>query len=171
MHNVDIDDADLRLLGALQRHGRLTNAELAVEIGLSPSQCSRRRAALEAAGVIDGYAALLSREALGLNVTVFVEVTLHAHSEERARRFATLIDRLDEVQEAFALTGDVDYMLKLTVPDLAALSHILNNVLLAHESVARIRSAVVLERLKQTTCLPLDHLHTAPRDPVGRRSL
>jgi len=159
MHSISFDSADLRLLDALQRRGRLTNAELAEEIGLSPSQCSRRRTALEEAGVISGYAALLSQPVLGLGVTVFVEVTLHAHSEERARAFARLIARLDEVQEAFALTGDVDYLLKLTVPDLAALSHILNNVLLAHESVARIRSAIVLERLKQTTRLPLDHLY------------
>lgn len=108
--------------------------------------------------MIERYAALLSAPALGLGMIVFVEVTLHAHSEERARTFARLVNRLDAVQEAFALTGDVDYLLKLTVPDLAALSHILNNVLLAHESVARIRSAIVLERLKQTTRLPLDHL-------------
>lgn len=158
MQAIDVDAADLRLLDALQRRGRLTNAELAEEIGLSPSQCSRRRVALEEAGMIERYAALLSAPALGLGMIVFVEVTLHAHSEERARTFARLVDRLDAVQEAFALTGDVDYLLKLTVPDLAALSHILNNVLLAHESVARIRSAIVLERLKQTTRLPLDHL-------------
>ena len=158
MHNITLDLIDIRLLDALQRQGRLTNAELAEEIGLSPSQCSRRRMALEESGVIGGYAALLSAPALGLGMTVFVEVTLHAHSETRARAFSRLIERLDAVQEAFALTGDVDYLLKLAVPDLAALSHILNNVLLAHESVARIRSAIVLERLKQTTRLPLDHL-------------
>ena len=156
--DLSLDSFDLRILSALQKDGRIGNAELSDLVGLSASQCSRRRAALEASGVIARYAALLSPAKLGLGLIVFVEVTLHAHSEERARRFAQLILRLDEVQEAHSLTGDTDYLLKLAVTDLDALSHVLNHVLLAHESVARIRSSIVLDRLKQTTELPLGHL-------------
>src|SRR3954447_10693958 len=100
-----MDDADLRLLAALQDDGRLTNNELADKVRLSPSQCSRRRAALEQAGVIEGYHAALSAEALGLGVTVFVQVTLATHSPDNAKRFAALIGPLEEVQEAYALTG------------------------------------------------------------------
>ena len=158
MQDMTLDSCDIRILSALQRNGRLVNAELSEAAGLSASQCSRRRAILEEAGVIARYAALLSPSAIGLGLVAFVEVTLHAHSEDRARRFSQLIQRLDEVQEAHSLTGETDYLLKLRVSDLSALSHILNHVLLAHESVSRIRSSIVLDRLKETPELPLGQL-------------
>jgi DNA-binding Lrp family transcriptional regulator len=150
-----MDGFDLKLLTLLQADGRLTNLELAEKVGLSPSQCSRRRALLEASGVIEGYRAHLSAEALGLGVLVFVQVTLATHSPDNSKRFQRLIDRLDEVQEAYSLTGETDYLIKLIVPDLKALSHILNEILLPHPSVAHLRSSIVLDRLKQTTILPI----------------
>jgi DNA-binding Lrp family transcriptional regulator len=153
-----MDSFDLKLLAALQEGGRLTNFELAERVGLSASQCSRRRAALEASGVIEGYRAHLSAKALGLGIVVFVQVTLATHSSGNAQRFRDLIAGLDEVQEAYALTGAADYHVKLVVPDLAALAHILNNVFLPHESVQHVHSSVVLARLKQTSALPLGHL-------------
>ena len=156
MHDtVTLDRYDLRLLAALQEEGRLTNQQAGERIGLSASQCSRRRAALEAAGVIRGYRAELDSEAVGLRVRVFVQVTLAAHSNDNARRFRELVGRLEEVQEAYAMTGDTDYLLKAIVPDLKALSVLVNDVLLPHESVARVRSSIVLERLKDTGRLPL----------------
>ncbi len=82
-----MDEADIRILGALQNDGRLANSDLAEKVGLSPSQCSRRRAALEDSGVITSYHAMLSAEALGLDVLVFVHVTLANHSPDNARRF------------------------------------------------------------------------------------
>ena len=154
-HEPRMDGLDIRILDALQRDGRLSNADLAERVALSPSQCSRRRAALEEAGLIARYQAILDGQKLGLNLLAFVEVTLHAHSEARARAFARLVETLDEVQEAYALTGDTDYLLKVRVPDLEALARTLNTRILAHESVARIRSSVVLERLKETSRLPL----------------
>ena len=150
-----MESADLAILAALQRDGRLTNAELAGKVGLSPSQCSRRRSSLEATGLIANYAAILDAAKLGLQLTAFVEVTLNAHSEERAKAFASFVGRMDAVQGAYALTGETDYLLKIVAPDLEGLSDILNRRLLAHESVARIRSSIVLERLKETTALPL----------------
>src|SRR5208337_5472518 len=107
-----MDDFDIRLLQALQDDGRLTNNELGDRVGLSASQCSRRRAALEDAGVIEGYHAALSPEALGLAVLAFVHVTLSAHSPDNAKRFQELIDRTEEVQEAYSLTGEADYLVK-----------------------------------------------------------
>jgi DNA-binding Lrp family transcriptional regulator len=157
-----MDDFDVKLLGALQSDGRLTNYDLAERVGLSASQCSRRRTALETAGVIASYHAQLSPDAIGLGVTVFVQVRLATHSPENSKRFVRLIDSLDEVQEAYALTGDADYMVKLTVRDLKALSHILNDVFLPHESVAHVHSSIVLDRLKQSSRLPLAHLTKAP---------
>jgi DNA-binding Lrp family transcriptional regulator len=108
---IPLDGFDLRLLAALQDSGRLTNQEVGDRIGLSPSQCSRRRTALEAAGLIRGYRAELAAELLGFRLLVFINVTLAAHSRDNARGFRDLVARVDEVQEAYALTGDTDYLL------------------------------------------------------------
>jgi DNA-binding Lrp family transcriptional regulator len=162
-----MDAFDLKLLDALQKDGRLTNFELAEQVGLSPSQCSRRRAALEASGTIESYLAQLSAEAIALRVLVFVQVTLATHSPDNSKRFQKLIDGLAEVQEAYSLTGEADYLIKLIVPDLKALSRILNDVFLPHESVAHVRSSIVLDRLKQTARLPLRHLRETPDRASG----
>jgi DNA-binding Lrp family transcriptional regulator len=155
-----MDDFDLKLLQALQKDGRLTNNDLADRVGLSASQCSRRRSALENAGVIEGYQAVLSPAALGLAVLAFVHVTLATHSPDNAKRFQELIDRTEEVQEAYSLTGEADYLVKIAVPDLKALSRILSEVFLAHGNVAHVHSAIVLDRLKKVARLPLTHLRT-----------
>jgi DNA-binding Lrp family transcriptional regulator len=153
-----MDDFDIKLLQALQDDGRLTNNDLAERVGLSASQCSRRRSVLEDKGVISSYHAELSAQALGLDVIAFVRVTLATHSPDNSKRFAKLIDGLEQVQEAYSLTGEADYLVKIAVPHLKALSHVLNDVFLPHESVAHLRSSIVLDRLKQTTRLPLRHL-------------
>jgi DNA-binding Lrp family transcriptional regulator len=150
-----LDSFDLRLLAALQDNGRLTNQEVGERIGLSPSQCSRRRSALEASGLIRGYRADLAAEALGFGLLVFVNVTLATHSRDNARAFRDLVAGVDEVQEAYALTGDADYLLKIVVRDLKDLSILVNDVLLAHDTVGRVRSSIVLDRLKETVRLPL----------------
>jgi DNA-binding Lrp family transcriptional regulator len=156
MHDTNsLDGFDLRLLAALQDNGRLTNQEVGERIGLSPSQCSRRRTALEAAGLIRGYRAELAAEALGFRLLVFINVTLATHSRDNARSFRDLVAGVDEVQEAYALTGDADYLLKVVVPDLKDLSLLVNDVLLPHQIVARVRSSIVLDRLKETARLPL----------------
>jgi DNA-binding Lrp family transcriptional regulator len=155
-----MDEFDTKILDALQRNGQQTNYELAELAGLSASQCSRRRAALEQNGVIEGYHAKLSAEKLGLKVQAFVQVTLATHSPDNSKRFAKLISGLDEVQEGYALTGEADYLLKLVVEDLPALARILNEVLLPHQSVAHVRSSIMLEQLKHTNQLPLAHLRS-----------
>src|SRR6516162_288941 len=171
-----MDDFDIRLLKALQEDGRLTNNELAERIGLSASQCSRRRAALEDSGVIESYHAVLSVEAIGLDVMVFVQVGLATQSPDSGQAFIKLVNSIEEVQEAFSLTGDADFLIKMAVPDLKTLSHLLNDVLLPHRSVAHVHSYVVLERVKQTTRLPLRYASGAqgarearPRGSAERR--
>ncbi|MDD1536321.1 MULTISPECIES: Lrp/AsnC family transcriptional regulator [unclassified Bradyrhizobium] len=156
-----MDQFDVKLLQALQANGRLSNFELADIVGLSASQCSRRRAALEDAGAIASYHAHLDREVLGLGIVVFVQVTLATHSPDNSRRFLKLIESREEVQEAYALTGEADYLIKVTITDLKALSRLLNEVFLPHDSVAHVRSSIVLDRLKQTSQLPLGHLMPA----------
>ncbi|MCX7339258.1 MAG: Lrp/AsnC family transcriptional regulator [Hyphomicrobiales bacterium] len=156
VHDTDILDAfDWRLIAALQDDASLTNASLADRIGLSASQISRRRQRLEQNGVIGGYRALIDPLAVGLGVTVFIHVALDTHSRDNARRFRDLVRMTPAVLEAHALTGEADYLIKLAVGDLKELSTLVNDVFLPHESVARVRSEIVLETLKQTSGLPL----------------
>src|SRR6201991_1932488 len=110
---AEVDTFDLKMLSALQDDGRLTNQQLADAVGLSASQCSRRRMRLEEEKVISGYHADLSSEALGFNVIAFIHITLATHSPDNAKRFRTLVNRVDEIQDAYALTGDAHYVLKV----------------------------------------------------------
>jgi DNA-binding Lrp family transcriptional regulator len=163
-----MDEVDFKLLNALQDDGRLTNSELAQRIGLSASQCSRRRSALDAQGIIEGYHAAINNHAVGLDVMVFIHVGLATQSADSSKAFRALIGRMDEVQEAFSLTGETDYLVKMVVPDLNTLSRILNEVFLPHRSIEHVRSSIVLDRVKQTTRLPLRHL-VKPGRPNGSR--
>ncbi len=153
--NAGLDALDWRLIDLLQNDGSLSNAALVDKIGLSASQISRRRARLEERGVLMGYRALIDPAAIGLGITVFIHVALDMHSRDNARRFRDLVRLTPAVLEAHALTGEADYLLKVAVGDLRELSLLVNEVLLPHESVARVRSEIALETLKQPGTLPL----------------
>jgi Lrp/AsnC family leucine-responsive transcriptional regulator len=150
-----LDKFDLRLLQELQRDGRLTNNELGERIALSPSQCSRRRTRLESEGYIRGYQANLDRQKLGLDMLVVISVTLATHNRDNARRFSQLVNGLPEVLEAYALTGEMDYHLKIATRGLAGLSRFVNDVLLPHESVQHVKTSIVLDTLKTFEGLPV----------------
>jgi DNA-binding Lrp family transcriptional regulator len=152
---ISVDAFDLKILSALQDDGRLTNQELAEIAGLSASQCSRRRMRLEQDKVVAGYHAELAGEALGFGVIAFIHITLATHSPDNAKQFRSLVNRVDDIQEAYSLTGDADYLLKAVLRDLKSLSDIVNNLLLPHQSVAHVRSSIVLDRLKESSRLPL----------------
>jgi DNA-binding Lrp family transcriptional regulator len=152
---ISLDTFDLRILRALQDDGRLTNQNLAEIAGLSASQCSRRRMRLEEEKLISGYRAELAPDALGFGVIAFIQITLATHSPDNAKKFRALVNRIDEIQEAYSLTGDADYMIKAVLRDLRSLSHMVNDVLLPHPSVAHVRSSIVLDRLKESGKLPL----------------
>ena len=152
---VELDSFDRKLLAALQEDGRLTNQQLGDRIGLSPSQCSRRRQALEEAGLIRGYRAELSAEALGLNILVFVEVNLNSHNKEAAERFHAMLRRVEYVQEAYALSGETDYLLKAIVPDLRGVQDLVNETLLGHATVTRVCTSIVLNSIKTSNKLPV----------------
>ncbi|MDP2804232.1 MAG: Lrp/AsnC family transcriptional regulator [Phreatobacter sp.] len=153
--SVSVDGFDLRLLYALQEDGARTNQQLADLVRLSASQVSRRRQRLEEEGLIRRYRADLDAARLGFGVTVYIFVSLATHSGLNAKRFGDLVRAMPEVQEAHAMTGDADYLLKLVVRDLKGLSILVNEELLPHESVARVRSSIVLETLKDQARLPL----------------
>lgn len=153
--SIALDGFDVKLLRSLQKNAALTNQELGDRIGLSASQISRRRQRLEQEGVIRCTRVSLDADALGLSVTAFVGVTLGAHSRENARRFREMVTAMTEVQEAHTLTGDVDYMLKVVVKDLKALSRIINDDLLPHDAVQHVRSSIAMDTLKDDNQLPL----------------
>lgn len=143
------------MLSLLQEDARLTNNDLSERINLSPSQCSRRRQRLEEEGFIRSYRAVLDRDKLGFSLVNVITVTLATHNRDNARRFAELVLRLPEVQEAHALTGEMDYILKVVTPDLKSLSEFVNNELLPHDSVQHVKTAIVLDTLKESAALPL----------------
>jgi DNA-binding Lrp family transcriptional regulator len=155
METAHLDQFDRKILALLQADARLTNNDLSERVNLSPSQCSRRRQRLEEGGIIRGYRAVLDRDRLGFSLVNVISVTLATHNRDNAQRFAELVARLPEVQEAHALTGEMDYILKVVTPDLKSLSEFVNGVLLPHESVQHVKTAIVLETLKETGSLPL----------------
>ncbi len=146
---MNLDDSDRKLLDLLRQNGRLTNQELADLIGLSASQCSRRRIALEQAGMILGYHAQLSPAADGTPVMGMIEVRLLSHAPEMVERFHAFIAQEPAIRDAFKLTGDYDYLLKVAAGDLAALSQLIQQLAGLRNCVGNLRTAVVLERLKE----------------------
>lgn len=157
---MELDTFDFRLLDALQRNASRTNAELGSVVGLSASQISRRRERLESAGVINGYRADLNAAKLGFAVTVFIHVTLAAHSAGNSELLRNLILATPEIQEAHAMTGETDYLLRVAIKGLVELSTFVNETLLPHQAVARVRSEIVLETIKDERNL---RLHNAIR--------
>jgi DNA-binding Lrp family transcriptional regulator len=155
MGETKLDGFDRKMLALLQADARLTNNDLSEQVNLSPSQCSRRRQRLEDEGFIRGYRAELDRELLGFPLVSMVSVTLATHSPDNSRRFAELLARLPEVQEAHALTGEMDYILKIVTPDLKSLSEFVSGTLLPHESVQHVKTAIVLQTLKEGLALPI----------------
>ncbi len=153
--SIGLDSFDLKLLAALQEDGRLTNAELAERIGLSASQCSRRRIRLEESGIIRGYEARIDAERVGLPVLALVQVVLGTHSNDNARKFAAFVNSVEEIQEAYSVTGDADYVLKVVVASLPDLAKLISDTILVHPTVSHVKSSIVLGRLKCVNRLPL----------------
>jgi len=152
---ANLDSFDLRLLQALQENSQFTNAELAERVRLSPSQISRRIQRLEQEGFIEGRVTLLNSAKLGLGVHAYVTIVMKSHAETEIKAFRARLLRLPEIQECCKITGDADYLLKITTGDLNSYNHILTEYLLKAPEVASVRSSIVLEEIKRTTLLPL----------------
>ncbi len=157
-----MDGFDRKILAHLQTDGRLTNGELAERIGLSPSQCSRRRSRLEADGVIRGYHAELDPLKIGIGVSSVIAINLSTQNVDQADKLHRLLMRLPEVQEVHALTGDMDYSIKVVARDLQELSEFINTTLLRQEAIQNVKTSIVLDTIKQTSNLPIDP------DPIGK---
>lgn len=151
----ELDRTDLRILALLQAEGRMTNAELAERVSLSPSACLRRVQRLENEGVLVGYSAQVEPAAVGLGLQAFVRVQLAKHEAEAVERFANQVNAWDEVVACFALTGDMDYLLHVYVSDLQDFSRFLLDRLLNATGVADVNSSFVLRTVKRSPALPL----------------
>ena len=150
-----LDRTDRALLRLLQAEGRLTNAELAARVSLSPSAALRRVQRMEASGVIAGYGSRLDARALGLDLSAFVRVQLAAHTRTAIERFVQVVQDADEVVACHALTGDMDYLLEVRVADLDHFSRFLLDRLLNDAGVADVNSSFVLRTVKAARGLPL----------------
>jgi Lrp/AsnC family leucine-responsive transcriptional regulator len=158
MANFPLNRTDRRLLDMLQRNGNITNLELAEKVSLSPSACLRRVRALEEAGVIRRYVALVDPRKIGLALMGFVNVKLEKRGRTPTDAFARAVKDWPEVMACHALTGEMDYLLRVQVADLDHFARFVMESLLKHPGVLDVKSSFVLEEVKETTALPLSHL-------------
>jgi len=152
---MDLDPIDQRLLAALQRDGRMSNAELSEQVNLSPSACHRRVQRLERLGVIRGYVALLDPRKIGRRSTVFVEITLQTQSEEVLDAFEKAVALIPDVLECYLMAGTADYLLKVVVDDTEDFARIHRRWLATLPGVAQMQSSFALRTVRQTTALPV----------------
>jgi Lrp/AsnC family leucine-responsive transcriptional regulator len=154
MPKKDLDAVDRKILELLQDDGRMSLADLAEKVGLSPSPCLRRVRMLED-GVISRYVAVLDQRAVGLPVSVFVSIKLEKQRQESLDRFAKAIERWPEVLECYLMTGSRDYWMRVVVPDLDAYERFVKQKLTRVEGIASIESSFALEQVKYTNVLPV----------------
>ena len=149
------DAKDRQILTLLQAHGRLSNADLAEQVGLSASACHRRVKALEASGIIAGYVALLDEAALGRTSSVFVQVTLSNQRTENLSHFEDAVARCPEIMECYLTTGEADYLLRVLVHDAADYERIHHEVLTRLPGVTRVVSNFAIRRVFRRTAVAL----------------
>lgn len=163
MASLELDSIDHRILEILQREGRLSNQELADRVALSPAPCLRRVRALEKAGIIRQYAALLDPRKVGLGLMSFITVKLEKQGRMPAEAFARAVRTWPEVVSCYAMTGETDYFLRVYVEDLDHYTRFLMDRLLKQPGVIDVKSNIVLEAIKDTTALPLDQVAAGHR--------
>ena len=154
-----LDAIDRRILRAIQADGRLTYDQLASQVSLSPSAVLRRVKRLEESGVVAGYVAIVKPEQVGLGLTAYINVRLEKNTESAKRNpmdlFKASVQAWPEVVECAALTGEMDYLLRVLFQDMAHYSRFIMETLLKHPSVQDCKTSFVLDRVKSTTAVPL----------------
>lgn len=149
-----LDSIDLQILRELQADGRITNVELASRVGISPPPCLRRVRALEQAGYINGYRALLDPRRLGYDVTMFASVQLSSQNDTDLRAFEAFVRNEKLVRECWMLSGDVDFILKCVAPDMATFQDFVGRLTCA-PTVRNVRTSLVLHNAKYEAAVPL----------------
>lgn len=163
-----LDEIDRRILDAVQEDATIQLADLAKRAGLSPTPCWRRVKNLEEAGVIRRRVALLDREKLNLGVTVFVAIRTNQHNPDWLERFARAVLEIPEVVEFYRMSGDVDYLLRVVVPDIAAYDEVYRR-LIKRIDIYDVSSSFAMEEIKYTTALPVRYADGAD-DGARRRA-
>ena len=158
MPYLELDAIDLRVLNELQSDGRLSNTDLANKVGLSQSPCLRRVRRLEQEGFIRTYRAVIDREAIGLSLTVFVEIKLDNSSQMAAEALEREISEMPQVVTCHMLSGDADCLAEIVVPSVKAYEEFLNTRLRRLSNVRDIRSNIALKRIKSEAPMPLSHI-------------
>lgn len=153
---VQLDRTDIRILDALQKNARLTNAELAEQVGLSLSPCWRRLKRLEEIGVIEGYQAVLNRKVLGLGVTAFVRIDIERHTPVFERKFEEAIANLPEVVSCHVISGEGAFMLVVVCESLESYSKFALDTLMALPGVKDTQTSFSLKEVKSSSVLPLN---------------
>jgi len=152
---MDIDRYDRQILDVLQRDGRVSNVQLAAAVNLSESACLRRVRALEEAGMIDRYVALLNQAEAGLSGNVFVHIGLHREEDRELAAFEEAVRDIPEVMECYLMTGEFDYLLRVVVSDMADFERLHKEALTRLPGVARVNSSVAIRTVQKKTELPL----------------
>lgn len=158
MAEIALDSFDIRLLAALQADGRASLFALAEKIGLSASQLGRRLKRLEEAGLMEGYAAILNAEAIGLGFEAYCLVSLERHSTEGTEKFHAAMRALPQIMDCVAVTGEADFILRIVATDLKSYSQFLLDNVMPLPGVRQVRSSIVLRSIKRSHALPLQHL-------------
>ena len=152
---MQLDSFDRKIIAALAEAGRITTVELATRVGLSPSACTRRLQALEAEGVILGYRAIVDAAAIGLGITVFVELTLERQNDDTLRAFETALAKCPNVLSCHLMSGASDYLIRIAAHDLADFERLHANVLGHLPGVARIESKFALRQAVDRPLAPI----------------
>ena len=152
---MKLDRVDQHILTELQRDGRLSNRDLAEKVHLSESACLRRVRALDEAGVIDRYAAVVNQARVGLPGNVFVSITLNRQEQDDLAAFEAAVQRVPEVMECYLMTGQHDYLLRVVVSDPADFERLHSQHLTRLPGVARVQSSFALRTVRKTEELPL----------------
>ncbi len=156
---MKLDQIDHKILRHLQENARITNAELAEKVGLSPTPCLRRLRRLEADGIIKAYHTEVNREALGINVTVLILVKLEKEDDSTLREFEESIKTRPEVMECYLVTGKFDYFLRVVIPTLAAYETFLSETILRMPNVATVESSFTLRQVEHKAVLPVEEFN------------
>ena len=152
---MKLDHIDHKILRYLQENARITNADLADKVGLSPTPCLRRLRRLEADGVIKGYHTEIDREALGVNVTVIILVKLEREDDKTLREFEAEIKKRPEVMECYLVTGKFDYFIRVLVPTLSSYETFLSETILRMQNIATVESSFTLREVERKVVMPL----------------
>ena len=155
MKQIELDKLDQRILAILQQEGRISNQQLAEQVGLSPAACWRRVRTLEETGIIKGYSAHLAPEMVGQGLCVLVNLSLQRHTIDSTAEIEQQVSSYPEVLQCFAVTGNADFVLRVVVPDMVSYDRFLNEKIFTLQGIAQVHSNFALREIKNTQMIPV----------------